>query len=326
MPFNTGSAYSPYGTDLVTFTPTSRYCQNDATKSDYGKCYDTGFGNKARFVQTDTSTYPQLPCEADGTCVRYTSLTNIRILETTFNYPGKQAIVYRMIIRGHTSLAGVMAPSPTKLVGVPVYHSITDFEYTFVSGVHTYEAITYPYYDPVFNYKIYLNPYRIPVGNVVMIRWLGNVLTSVLYFGVKEDNTNNIWYVSNGLVNWFYESSPITIIPLNYEREYAPYQELRSVFGYSINGVDQPGWNANDIINALRELFPNRAWAVFDDRTYTLYLYNLTPDYVPDWLIDKLSPVSMKVLQPPSDSSIAKAWMDELNRRNAYNSPPPELP
>jgi hypothetical protein len=60
---------------------------------------------------------------------------------------------------------------------------------------------------------------------------------------------------------------------------------------------------------------------VLDDRTHTLYLYNLTPDYVPDWLVERLVPISMKVLKTPSDSSIAKAWLDELNRRNAYNMP-----
>jgi hypothetical protein len=114
----------------------------------------------------------------------------------------------------------------------------------------------------------------------------------------------------------------LAVIPLDYDRNYVQYQELRNVFGYAVTGIDQPGWNADDMIRMLKELFQDRAWAVFDDRTYTLYLYNLTPDFVPDWLIERLTPVSMKVLQPPSDSSIAKAWLDELNRRNAYNQPP----
>jgi hypothetical protein len=96
--------------------------------------------------------------------------------------------------------------------------------------------------------------------------------------------------------------------------------------GYAATGVDQPGWNADDIVRVLRELFPNRAWAVFDDRQYVLYLYNLTPDYVPDWLIEKLSPTAMKVLKAPADVSVAKAWLDALNERNAQIPAPAELP
>jgi len=315
MPFNTGLAYNIYGMDFATFLPTNRYCQNNTAASDYGKCYNTT--GKAVFVQTDTTTYPTLPCESDGTCIRYTSVTNQRTLITVFNYSNKQAIVHRMVLRSHTSLPGVSNPSPVRTIGVGVYNAVQDFEYSFVSGVHTYEPVTYPYYDPVFNYKIYYNPYSIPVGNVVVIRWMGNMFTTALYFGVHEANQNNIWYATIGQVYWFYESSPLAIIPLDYDKEWLPYQELRNTFGFSINGVDQPGWNADDIIRVLRELFPSRAWAVFDDRQYVLYLYNLTPDYVPDWLIEKLSPTAMKVLQPPADVAVAKAWMDELNIRNA---------
>jgi len=322
MPFNTGTAFNIYGMDFIVFTPTNRYCQNNTSASDYGKCYDTSFVNKAVFVQTDTTTYPTLPCESNGTCTRYTSTASNRTLNTVFSYSGKQAIVYMMILRSHTSLPGIGGPSPVRLLGVGVYNTVQNYEYTFVSGVHTYESITYPYYDPVFNYKIYYNPYSIPVGNVVVIRWLGNVFTSILYFGAFEGGQNNIWYATIGQVYWFYESSPIAVIPLNYEKDYVMYQELRSVFGFSINGFDQPGWNADDIIRVLRELFPDRAWAVFDDRRYMLYLYNLTPDYVPDWLIDKLSPTAMKVLKAPSDASVAEYWLDELNRRNGYNQTP----
>ena len=135
-------------------------------------------------------------------------------------------------------------------------------------------------------------------------------------------NQANIYYALWAAAYFAEESSPLALIPLDYEREYVPYQELRSVFGYSINGIDQPGWNTNDIIQILRELFPDRAWAVFDDRTYTLFLYNLTIDYVPDWLINMLSPVSVKVLQSPSNSSIAQAWLNALNARNPQGSGP----
>ena len=324
MPFNTGLAYNMYGMEFINFLPTNRYCQNNTAANDYGKCYNVYL--KAIFVQTDTTTYPTLPCESDGTCIRYNSTTNQRTLDTVFNYSNKQAIVHRMVLRSHTSLPGVSNPSPLRTIGVGVYNAVQDFEYSFVSGVHTYEPVTYPYYDPVFNYKIYYNPYSIPVGNVVVIRWMGNMFTTALYFGVHEANQNNIWYATIGQVYWFYESSPLAIIPLDYDKEWLPYQELRNAFGYAATGVDQPGWNADDIIRVLRELFPDRAWAVFDDRQYVLYLYNLTPDYVPDWLIEKLSPIAMKVLKAPADAAVAKAWLDLLNERNAQIPPQAELP
>jgi len=321
MVFNTGMVYNIYGMNFISFTPNT-YCQNNTSASDYGTCYNV-YG-RAIFVQIDTTTYPvgSLPCEKDNTCIRYTSTTNRRILTTVFNYSNKQAILYRMVLRTHTSLPGISNPSPVRVVGVGVYNSIQDFEYTPVSAVHTYEPITYPYYDPVFNYKIYYNPYTIPVGNVVVIRWLGNMFTSILYFGAHENNLNNIWYATIGQVYWFYESSPLAIIPLDYNSGYAPYRELRNVFGYAANGIDQPGWNAQDIIAALKDIYPNRAWAVFDDNQQILYLYNLTLDYVPDWLINKLAPVGIKVLQPPSDSSIAQAWLNEINVRNPQTGGP----
>jgi hypothetical protein len=144
----------------------------------------------------------------------------------------------------------------------------------------------------------------------------GCIFTSSLYISAHEGGLNNIWYAADLNVVWAYESSPLAVIPLDYDRDYVPYQELRNAFGYAATGVDQPGWNADDIIRVLRELFPNRAWAVFDDRQYVLYLYNLTPDYVPDWLIEKLVPVSMKVVKAPVNAAVAETWMDELNRRN----------
>jgi len=153
--------------------------------------------------------------------------------------------------------------------------------YIFLSATINYEITSWPVYDPVAGYKAYFNPYTITMGNVSIIRWQGSVFTSTLYLVVTESNLNNIWYAGVTTVMYAYESSPLAIIPLDHDREWLSYPELRRAFGYAVNGVDQPGWNADDIIRVLKELFPDRAWAVYDDRTYTLYLYNLTPDFVP---------------------------------------------
>jgi hypothetical protein len=133
----------------------------------------------------------------------------------------------------------------------------------------------------------------------------------------SEEYKNNMWYAFDMSVSWAYESSPLAVIPLDYDHDYAPYRELHDTFGYAYTGVDQPGWNADDMIRVLKDIFPDRAWAVYDDKQYVLYLYNLTLDYVPDWLINKLAPVGIKVLQPPSNLSTAQAWLNELNARNS---------
>jgi hypothetical protein len=320
MPFNTARAGTTLGTAPYIESPNS-YCQNDTTASDYGKCYNTA--GKAVFVQTDTTTYPTLPCETDGTCTRYTATTNHRNLGTLFSFTGKQAIVQYIYSRSHSVLDIVGRITYLRDHPIP---STGDGAYTFLFPAHTYEQATWPIYDPVENWKAHLNPYTITKGRVFVLRWQGTLFTPVLYLTAYEANLNNIWYASDVVVVYAYESSPLAIIPLDYDKEWLPYQELRSAFGFSINGVDQPGWNADDIIRVLRELFPDRAWAVFDDRQYVLYLYNLTPDYVPDWLIEKLSPTAMKVLQSPADAAVAKAWLDLLNERNAQIPPQAELP
>ena len=327
MVLNVAKFVTGYGTATYSSNP-STYCQNNTSASDYGKCYNI-LTNKAFFVQTDTTTYPTLPCESDGTCTRYTSTTWNRSLplsstnssSTIFSYSGKQAILQYFYSRSHSSLR--MSNNISYLLGiaVPTPSSLSP-DYTWLFPAINYEVSSWPVYDPVENWKAYLNPYSITSGYVNMLRWQGNLFTPNAVLQIYEGNSNNIWYAFDMIVVWAYESSPLAIIPLDYDKDYTPYQELRNVFGYAATGIDQPGWNADDIISILKELFSNRAWAVFDDKTYMLYLYNLTVDHVPDWLVNRLSPVSMKVLQPPSDASVAQAWVNELNQRNAYNQPP----
>jgi len=331
MPFSSGIYIAYYGIVWWQYNPTA-YCQNNTSASDYGKCYNIGPG-KAIFVQTDTTTWPidpstgsdSFPCAADGTCTRYTATTNARSFGTVFSYSGKQAIVQYFWSRSHAcynQFVNIMVPQYGMIL--PVHAGDPDNLWFLPSP--NYEVSSWPVYDPVANFKAYLNPYTIPSGYVAVLRWYGSFFTPVLYLSTYERNLNNIWYAADVRIMYAYESSPLAIIPLDYDRDYVPYQELRNAFGYAATGVDQPGWNADDIIRVLRELFPSRAWAVFDDRQYVLYLYNLTPDYVPDWLIEKLAPTAMKVIQPPADTTVAKAWLDLLNERNAQIPPQAELP
>ena len=313
MPFITTVKTFGYGTVTYSDRP-STYCQNNTSASDYGKCYGIIAG-KAVFVQTDTATYPTLPCESDSTCIRHTSTTYVRSLETIFSYTGKQAVLQYFWSRSHSSLR--IVGNIIHLSGLPAPNASGNSAYLWLFPAPNYEASSWPVYDPVGNWKAYLNPYTITSGYVNILRWQGSVFASSVALSVYEGNINNIWYAFDVSVAWAYESSPLAIILLDYDRDYAPYQELRSAFGYAATGIDQPGWNADDIIRVLRELFPDRAWAVFDDRQYVLYLYNLTPDYVPDWLVEKLMSTSMKVLKHPANAAVAKAWLDALNERNA---------
>jgi len=317
MPFNSAYITIRIGISQA-YQTINAYCQNNTSAPDYGKCYNIVDG-KAVFVQADTATYPvgSLPCEVDNKCERYTATAGVRVLNTLFNYSGKQAVVQYVYSRSHSNLPFTGNIGYWRGHIFPAF--TTDFTanaYSWLFPAFNYENLPWPIYDPVGNWKAYYNPYTISVGRVFILRWQGSILTSVLYLTSFEEFNNNAWYLGDFSVVYAYESSPLAIIPLDYYRDYMPYQEVRNVFGYAVTGIDQPGWNADDIIRVLRELFPDRAWAVFDDRQYMLYLYNLTPDYVPEWLIDKLSPTAMKVLKAPSDALIARAWLDELSRRN----------
>jgi hypothetical protein len=332
MPLNTAIYYVNYGTAWW-YSATSTYCQNNTSASDYGKCYGIAYG-KAIFVQTDTTTWPidpstgsdSFPCAKDGTCIRYTTIVEVRSFGTVFSYSGKQAIVQYFWSRSHAWASQFIGNIVLPYVGMLIPTNNGNPGSLWFLPSHNYEISSWPVYDPVANFKAYLNPYTIPSGYVAVLRWYGSFFTPVLYLSAYERIQNNIWYAADVRIMYAYESSPLAIIPLDYDRDYMPYQELRSAFGYAATGVDQPGWNADDIIRVLRELFPDRAWAVFDDRQYVLYLYNLTPDYVPDWLVEKLTPTAMKVLQPPADVAVAKAWLDLLNERNAQIPPQAELP
>jgi len=331
MPFITATKQYNYGT--ATWMATSNfYCQSNTSVSDYGYCYNLIVG-KAIFVQTNTTAWPidpdtgrdSFPCAAAYMCIRYTTTTLSRILDTIFDYPGKQAVLQYFWSRSHTNLA--MVGNIVRLQGLPVpVVGHVDATTLWLFPATNYGVTSWPVYDPVENWKAYLNPYRIDVGYVQVFRWQGSVFTSSANLAVYEYGYNNVWYAFDMFVSWAYESSPLAVIPLDHDKEWLPYQELRSAFGYAATGVDQPGWNADDIIRVLRELFPDRAWAVFSDRQYVLYLYNLTPDYVPDWLIERLSPTAMKVLKAPADVTVAKAWLDLLNERNVQIPPQAELP
>jgi len=299
------------------------YCQNNTSASDYGTCYNIVKG-QAIFVQTDTNTYPvgSLPCEQNNTCTRYTSTTNIRNFATVFSYSGKQGIVQYFFARSHawsTQFTGNIMYSQNAII-LPSHTGSPDDLWFLPSP--NYETSSWPVYDPVVNFKAYINPYTIPSGVVAILKWYGSFFTPQLYISAFERNLNNIWYAADIRIMWAYESSPLAIIPLDFNNDYAPYRELRNAFGYAVTGIDQPGWNTQDIIAALKDIFPNRAWAVYDDVQKILYLYNLTMDYVPDWLINRLAPVVVKVLQSPSDSSIAQAWLNALNSRNPQTGGP----
>jgi len=319
MPFNTTSALFDQGIYFAYDSP-NIYCQSNTSASDYGNCYNTW--GQAIFVQTDTTNYPKLPCENNNTCIRRTTTAGVRTLATIFNYSGKQGILQYFWTRTH-SLLWTISNNVTyiRFVAVPAPSS-SDVEFLWMLPARNYEISYWPIYDPIGNLKVYNNPYTISSGNVAVLRWQGTYFTSTLYLLISEESNNNVWYAYDTRVVWAYESSPLAIIPLDYNNDYVPYSELRNAFGYAYTGIDQPGWNAQDIISVLRDIFPDRAWAVYDDIQKILYLYNLTMDYVPDWLINKLAPVGVKVLQSPSDSSIAQAWVDALNARNLQIPPP----
>ena len=317
MPFYEGFIDIGYGLWWWFF---DTYCQTDTTASDYGKCYQSArppYANVPLFTYTGTAA-PS--CVNDGTCIGIRDPPWDYLITLKDNTSvGKQLILYKtwMVINSN----GGFAKQREKCSRAMIKSNTMDENlwFPFMFKTVNYASGAGPNaYNPLDNSICGLNVfYKPPVGEEIVAEWSGAVLAMKIIVDINMRQDPNIYYAIYAAAYYAQEASPFAIIPLDYEKNYAPYRELRSAFGYSATGIDQPGWNADDIIRVLRELFPDRAWAVFDDRQYMLYLYNLTPDYVPDWLIDKLSPTAMKVLKAPSDALIARAWLDKLSIRNS---------
>jgi len=300
------------------------YCQTNTAATDYGKCYQSArppYVNVPIFTYTGT-TAPS--CVSDGTCIGVQNPPWDYLITVKDNTSvGKQLILYKTWTIINSNVANISNERCGR-VSIKTNTMPESLWFPFMFKTANYASGARPNaYNPLDNSVCGLNVfYKPPVGDEVVAEWSGAVLAMKIIVVINMRFEPNVYYAFYAAAYYAQEASPMAVIPLNYEKEYVPYRDLRNALGYSATGVDQPGWNADDIIRVLRELFPDRAWAVFDDRQYILYLYNLTPDYVPDWLIDKLSPTAMKVLKAPSDASVAEYWLDELNRRNGYNQTP----
>jgi len=319
MPFNYTWYYGRYGMVMSFRNVGSVYCQTDTAKSDYGKCYiSSGYG-KAYFVQTDTSTYPTLPCETDGTCTRLTSTYSDYTVTTLFDFSsaGKQGILKWFHSLTHSSLTFYGYPSGPNpyFVGFLVPISGTFPPFAFYGYVNAASSTPFLGYDPVYNLWVYVNRYSIPVGYVNEIQFNDTIMVNKLTIQINLASYNNVYFAGRFSAGVLQETSPLAVIPLDYN-EYLKYSELRRTFGYSADGINQPGWNSSDIINVLKELFPDRAWMVLDDKESVLYLWNVNFSDVPDWLLEKINPTSAKVLKSPSSLDAEKSLFAELGNRN----------
>jgi hypothetical protein len=323
MPFYEGFVDSSYG--MTWWALIGAYCQTDTSASDYGQCYLPAPVGTPLFAYSGSST---LPCQSSGTCTVVSDIPWDYIITLKDNTSvGKQLIIYKTWVVANSNVGDITDHTCGQIaVRSSAMPENTWYPFMFKTvnfasrlGPSGYNVLD----NSVCAYNVFYTP---PVGKQIVSEWSGASLAMKIIIDINMRKQSNVYYAFYAAAYFAQELSPLAIIPLGYDKEWLPYQELRSAFGFSINGVDQPGWNADDIIRVLRELFPNRAWAVFDDRQYVLYLYNLTPDYVPDWLIEKLAPTAMKVLRPPADATVAKAWLDLLNERNAQIPPQVELP
>jgi len=317
VPFNYVNYRASYGIPTFVRSASTVYCQTNTSASDYGKCYVQA--GKAYFVQTDTTTYPTLPCESDGTCTRLTSTYYDYSVTTLFDFSttGKQGILKWFHSLTHASITIVGYPTSLgPYFGgflVPILGSYPPFSY--FGYVNAGSSTPFLGYDPVYNLWVSINRYSIPVGYVNEIQYNDTIMVNKLVIQIYLGNLNNVYFAGRFYAGVFQEVSPLAIIPLDYN-EYLKYSELRRTFGYSADGINQPGWNASDIINVLKELFPDRAWMVYDDKDATLYLWNVNFPDIPDWLLEKINPTSVKVLKPPSSLDAEQELFNLLSQMN----------
>jgi len=306
MPFVTIQAHLAYGADWKD-PVTDKYCTSDLSNCIVGA---------GRAIVTATSP----GCESNGTCFAVSPYCNTEIV---VYYDGSSVNKSGFNIRWWYHIGASFYGYPLFVLSLDGGRVDTFLINGTPASAYVLRLVDINTYLPLSSLWFpYIKQYQYGTEYLAVAEYTGGFRKVSLYHCVGA----NQWII--GVVGYLFtaESSPSAIIPLDYYNEYVKYQELRQAFAYSYSGLDQHGWNADDMIRVLRELFPDRAWAVFDDRQYVLYLYNLTPDYVPDWLIEKLAPTAMKVLKAPADAAVAKAWLDLLNERNAQIPPQAELP
>jgi hypothetical protein len=281
------------------------YCIHDVSVSDpnFGKCYVLS-GFRALFTY-DGSETPA--CQYENTCTRFSNRVGFRNLTTVFDGT-KQRIVNYFVVRNHVSHDDFQLPWGRPNIGV--YPNTEVGNYLWFHPTHEFRSVTYPYYDVVANMMWDYRPYNITKGVVGVMKWAGMLLTNTLYLVNVEVNRSPMWVISAGTVHYVVEASPLAIIKLSHE-EWMAYRELRQAFDFSADGIHQPGWNTNDIINALMEIFPDRAWAVFDG-VDTLYVYGLDFDDVPNELIEHLSIGTVEVLRGRISAEEASRWINDI--------------
>ena len=310
MPLTTVQTHFIYGADWM-HPVTDKYCTSDLSSCTvvFGKA----------IVTTNSSTQPG--CVSQGTCIAVPS-NCATVIDTYYDGSSTNKSAFNIIWWYHIGAS---------FGGYPLFAISLDGGGVDTFVTHSTPASIYALnllgnlniYIPLASLWIpYWKPYQYGTEYVVVAQYSGGFMKAQLTHCVGS----NQWVI--GVIGYLMsaESSPRAIIPLDYSNDYVPYRELRKAFAYSYDGKSQFGWNAHDIISALKDIYPNRSWAVFDDNEQILYLYNLTPDYVPDWLIQELTPIAMKVIQSPADVAVAKAWLDLLNERNAQIPPQAELP
>ena len=282
------------------------YCIHDVPETDpnFGKCYVFS-GTRAFFTYTGSATPA---CEAENTCIRYSTATSTRNLDTIFD-GAKQRIVNYFVVRNHVSHDDFQLPWGRPQIGA--YPNTEISPYLWFHPTHEFRSVAYPYYDVVANMLWDYRPYSITKGVVGVMKWAGMLLTNTLYLVNVEANRSPMWVISGGAVHYAVESSPLAIIKLSHE-EWMAYRELRQAFDFSADGIHQPGWNTSDVINALREIFPDRAWAVFDG-VDTLYIHGLDFDDVPEKLIEHLSIGTVRVLRGRINAEEALRWVNDIN-------------
>jgi len=296
------------------------YCQTNTSASDYGTCYNV-FG-QLYFVQSDTTTYPvgSLPCEKAGNCIRFTNVDWFYTFTIVDNSSVRKQLLLYFVRSVHYTNVITMNCGSFAIGTEASFSTANSYIPDFLNKNPVsarLAANNICNYDPVTNSVFTIN--TTTGGYRINMEYYANVLGLKIIGAFVNRINNNTFFAVLAFISYASESSPSLIMPLDYN-EYVAYNELRKTVGWSFDGVNQLGWNADDIINIARELFPNRAWAVYDDNQNILYLYNLTMDYVPNWLINRLAPVGIKVLQSPSSTSIAQAWENILNAKNMPSS------
>lgn len=223
-------------------------------------------GGRATVKCTASGCLSTLSCQSAGNCERISG--NVRdIIVFDYSSVGRSAVVHTYML----TVNGNVCPDCFGIIGARM-RSILQI------GSSPRNIIVSPgdtRFDPALITSIFR--FSSPDTAYLIKATTNNWITSRL--NIHHVITQSVGWVQSGFtVLISVPSSPELFIEIEYDEYYR--SGLKNVVGWTASGRGKYGWNADDILRVLKEEFSNRPWALFNDKSMTLYTNLLSPESI----------------------------------------------